>query len=327
MFVHAIYIIIAYLIDRIIGDPKKLLHPVVIIGKSISRLEKAIRFFTRNEKYCKLAGLLFPILIGGGSYIIVVLLLYGLNQFNHIFAVITEIWLISTTIATKGLADAGLEVFQHLKNQDIRAARKSLGMIVGRDTEKLGESEISRGAVETVAENIVDAIISPLFFALIGGAPLAMLYRAVNTLDSMVGYKNEKYRNLGWASARLDDLLNYLPARLTFGMMLLACSINRLDVLGAWKMMKRDAKLHPSPNSGYPEATIAGALQIQLGGTNYYFGKVSKRAKMGDPLRKIEADDILLTVRVMKTTSIICVVLFMLLSIIVELCMKYGIGA
>ncbi|PGL68814.1 adenosylcobinamide-phosphate synthase CbiB [Bacillus sp. AFS055030] len=322
MLVHAIYIVFAYLIDRIIGDPRILLHPVVIIGKFISRLEKAIRFFTVKEKYMKLAGLLFPILIAGGSYLIITLVLYGLDQLNHVYSVIVEIWLISTTIATKGLADAGLEVFRHLKNQDLRAARKSLGMIVGRDTENLEESEISRGAVETVAENIVDAIISPLCFALIGGAPLAMFYRAVNTLDSMVGYKNEKYQNLGWASARLDDLLNYLPARLTFGMMLLACLIKRLDVLGAWKMMKRDAKLHPSPNSGYPEATIAGALQIQLGGTNYYFGKVSERAKMGEPLRKIKADDILLTVIVMKTTSIICVVLFMLLSILVELGMK-----
>ncbi|MEH7119556.1 adenosylcobinamide-phosphate synthase CbiB [Neobacillus vireti] len=319
MFVHAIYIIFAYLIDRIIGDPRKLPHPVVMIGKSISLLEKAIRSIVVRERYLKLAGLLFPILIGGGTYLLVALLLYGLHQINHWLAVITEIWLISTTIATKGLADAGLEVFRHLKEQDLPAARKSLGMIVGRDTENLEESEISRGAVETVAENIVDAIISPLCFALIGGAPLAMMYRAVNTLDSMVGYKNEKYQNLGWASARLDDLLNYLPARLTVGMMLIACSIKRLDVKGAWKMMKRDARLHPSPNSGYPEATIAGALQIQLGGTNYYFGAVSRRAKMGEPFRSIEAADIFRTVTVMKTTSNICVILFIVISVVVEI--------
>ncbi|MEH7547378.1 adenosylcobinamide-phosphate synthase CbiB [Neobacillus vireti] len=322
MLVHAIYIVIAYLIDRIIGDPRSLPHPVVIIGKSISLLEKAIRSIIVKERYLKLAGLLFPLLIAGGSYLIVALLLYGLNQLNHVLAVIAEIWLISTTIATKGLADAGLEVFRHLKNQDIRAARKSLGMIVGRDTENLEESEISRGAVETVAENIVDAIISPLCFALIGGAPLAMLYRAVNTLDSMVGYRNEKYQNLGWASARLDDLLNYLPARLTVGMMLLASWIKRLDIEGAWKMMKRDARLHPSPNSGYPEATIAGALQIQLGGTNYYFGVPSERAKMGEPLRYIEANDIFRTVTIMKTTSTICVILFIVISIVVEIVLK-----
>ena len=319
MFVHAIYIIFAYLIDRIIGDPRKLPHPVVMIGKSISLLEKAIRSIVVKERYLKLAGLLFPILIGGGTYLLVALLLYGLNQVNHWLAVMAEIWLISTTIATKGLADAGLEVFRYLKKKDLPAARKSLGMIVGRDTENLEESEISRGAVETVAENIVDAIISPLCFALIGGAPLAMMYRAVNTLDSMVGYKNEKYQNLGWASARLDDLLNYLPARLTVGIMLIACSIKRLDVKGAWKMMKRDARLHPSPNSGYPEATIAGALHIQLGGTNYYFGVASRRAKMGEPFRSIEANDIFRTVAVMKATSNICVILFIVLSVVVEI--------
>ncbi|MCM3728470.1 adenosylcobinamide-phosphate synthase CbiB [Neobacillus cucumis] len=322
MLVHAIYIVFAYFIDRIIGDPRSLPHPVVIIGKSISLLEKAIRSIIVKERYLKLAGLLFPLLIAGGSYLIVSFLLYGLNQLNHVLAVLAEIWLISTTIATKGLADAGLEVFRHLKNQDVRAARKSLGMIVGRDTENLEESEISRGAVETVAENIVDAIISPLCFALIGGAPLAMLYRAVNTLDSMVGYKNDKYQNLGWASARLDDLLNYLPARLTVGMMLLASWVNRLDIAGAWKMMKRDARLHPSPNSGYPEATIAGALQIQLGGTNYYFGVPSERAKMGEPLRSIEANDIVRAVTIMKTTSTICVILFVVISIVVVMGLK-----
>lgn len=315
MLIHAIYIIIAYFIDRIIGDPRSLPHPVVLIGKSIKLLEKVVRSIIVKEKYLKLAGLLFPLIIAGGSYFIVTLMLYALNQWNHWLAVIVEIWLISTTIATKGLADAGMEVFHHLKNRDLIAARKSLGMIVGRDTENLEVSEISRGAVETVAENIVDAIISPLCFALIGGAPLAMLYRAVNTLDSMVGYKNEKYKNLGWASARLDDVLNYLPARFTVFLMLIACWIKRLDVRGAWNMLKRDARLHPSPNSGYPEAAIAGALQIQLGGSNYYFGVASHRAKMGEPIRVIEADDILRTVKVMTITSSSCVVLLMVISL------------
>lgn len=322
MLVHSIYILMAYYIDRIIGDPRALPHPVILIGKSISLLEKVIRKIVAKEKNLKLAGLLFPLLVAGGVYFIVTLLLYSLNHINHWLAVISEIWLISTTIATKGLGDAGMKVFRHLKSNDLRSARQSLGLIVGRDTENLGASEISRGAVETVAENIVDAIISPLCFALIGGAPLAMMYRAVNTLDSMIGYKNEKYQNLGWASARFDDLLNYIPARLTALMMLFACWIRRQDARNAREIIKRDAKLHPSPNSGYPEAAIAGALHIQLGGTNYYFDVPSHRAKMGEPVRQIEPDDILRTILVMKTTSMICVLLFFSITFLVEQCMK-----
>lgn len=318
MLTHSIYILIAYMIDRIIGDPHRLPHPVIWIGKSISLLEKVIRRIIVKETLLKYAGILFPVLIAGGAYFITSLLLFGLNSVNYWLAVMAEIWIISTTIATKGLGDAGMEVFRHLKNHDLSNARKSLGMIVGRDTENLDEGEIARGTVETVAENIVDAIITPFFFALIGGAPLAMMYRAVNTLDSMVGYKNEKYQNIGWASARLDDLLNYVPARLTALIMLFACWLKRLNVRNAGKMLKRDARLHPSPNSGYPEATIAGALTIQLGGTNFYFGVPSHRAKMGDPIRQIEPDDILHTIQVMKTSATICVVLFFIISLLLE---------
>lgn len=317
MLSHSIYIFTAYIIDRIVGDPRALPHPVVLMGKCISLLEKVIRKFVVKEKALKLAGLLFPILIAGGTYGIVALLLYTISLVNHWLAVIAEIWLISTTVATKGLGDAGMEVYQHLKNNDLSKARQSLGMIVGRDTEQLDEGEISRGAVETVAENIVDAIISPFCYALIGGAPLAMAYRAVNTLDSMIGYKNEKYQNLGWASARFDDLLNYVPARLTALFMLLACWVKRLDVRNAWAMIKRDAKRHPSPNSGIPEAATAGALDIQLGGTNFYNGVASHRAKMGEPSRLIESDDIIRTIEVMRTTSMICVLLFFTISLLV----------
>ncbi|WP_034672089.1 adenosylcobinamide-phosphate synthase CbiB [Ectobacillus panaciterrae] len=317
MLSHSIYIFTAYIIDRIVGDPRALPHPVVLMGKCISLLEKVIRKFVVKEKALKLAGLLFPILIAGGTYGIVALLLYTISLVNHWLAVIAEIWLISTTVATKGLGDAGMEVYRHLKNNDLSKARQSLGMIVGRDTEELDEGEISRGAVETVAENIVDAIISPFCYALIGGAPLAMAYRAVNTLDSMIGYKNEKYQNLGWASARFDDLLNYVPARLTALFMLLACWVKRLDVRNAWAMIKRDAKRHPSPNSGIPEAATAGALAIQLGGTNFYNGVASHRAKMGEPNRLIESDDIIRTIEVMRTTSMICVLLFFTISLLV----------
>ncbi|WP_211171045.1 adenosylcobinamide-phosphate synthase CbiB [Bacillus sp. DNRA2] len=305
MFIHAIYIFIAYLVDLVVGDPRFLPHPVVIIGKYISRLEKLIRKVFPKEEQLKRAGLLLPLLIVGGTYLVVALLIYGAGLIHDWLAVALEIWLISTTIAVKGLGKAGMEVYQHLKNNNLTEARKSLGMIVGRDTEQLDESEISRGTVETVAENIVDAIISPLFFAVIGGAPLAMAYRAVNTLDSMVGYKNEKYQNLGWASARLDDVANFIPARLTVVALLFVVWIKAFNVRNALKTILRDARKHPSPNSGFTEAGVAGALGIQLGGLNYYGGIASNRAKMGDPYRKIIADDIINTVRIMMLTAFV----------------------
>jgi adenosylcobinamide-phosphate synthase len=292
-------------------------HPVVIIGKAISLLEKLIRKVMKKEESLKAAGLLFPIIIVGGSYLVVALLLYGASLIHEWLAIALEIWLISTTIAVKGLGDAGLEVYRHLKEKNLAKARHSLGMIVGRDTDNLDESEIARGAVETVAENIVDAIISPMFFALIGGGPLAMAYRAVNTLDSMVGYKNEKYLNLGWASARLDDVANYIPARVTALLLFLACWVSRLNFKNAWKMLIRDAKLHPSPNSGIPEAMIAGSLGIQLGGTNYYNGVVSHRAIMGDPTRKIEVDDIIKTIQMMRLTPVIFILICTIISALI----------
>lgn len=180
-------------------------------------------------------------------------------------------------------------------------------MIVGRDTGHLDSPEIVRGTVETVAENIVDAIISPLFFALLGGAPLAMAYRAVNTLDSMVGYKNDKYRDLGWASARLDDVANYIPARMTALLLTLCAALLRLDWRRCWHTVRRDARLHPSPNSGYPESAVAGALGIRLGGENVYHGVTSFRAYMGDPLRTMEPEDIIVTSRMMMWSSAIFV--------------------
>lgn len=305
MFIHAIYIFIAYIVDLVVGDPRFLPHPVVIIGKYISRLEKIIRKVFQKEAQLKKAGMLLPLVIVGGTYLVVSLLIYGVGLIHDWLAIALEIWLISTTIAVKGLGEAGMEVYRHLKNNNLVEARRSLGMIVGRDTEHLDESEISRGTVETVAENIVDAIISPLFFAVIGGAPLAMAYRAINTLDSMVGYKNEKYSNLGWASARLDDVANFIPARLTVVALLFVVWIKAFNVRNALKTIIRDARKHPSPNSGFTEAGVAGALGIQLGGLNYYGGIASNRAKMGEPYRKIMADDIINTVRIMMLTAFV----------------------
>ncbi|GED14088.1 adenosylcobinamide-phosphate synthase CbiB [Aneurinibacillus migulanus] len=302
MLARICVLLAAYIIDRIIGDPRWLTHPVVYMGRVITWLEDKIRSRVQEERL-KRAGLLFPIVLVAGSFVVVWALLALLHQIHPWLAWGVEAWLISTTIATKGLAEAGMEIYRLLKQNKIEDARHALSMVVGRDTAFLNEKEISRGAVETVAENIVDAIISPLFYATIGGAPLAMAYRAANTLDSMVGYKNEKYRNLGWASARFDDVVNYIPARLSALLLVFVSWILRLNWRGCAIITLRDARRHPSPNSGFTEAGVAGALGIQLGGTNYYQGVPSDRAKMGDALRSIVPKDIKETVRMMHWVS------------------------
>jgi adenosylcobinamide-phosphate synthase len=305
----AVHLLCAYLLDRLIGDPRWLPHPVVCMGWVITRLEQAIRRRFTRAASLKWAGMLFPLLLVGGSYLVVWLLLKGLAMLHPWLAWAAEVWLISTTIATKGLAEAGMNIYAKLQAGDLSAARSELAMVVGRDTEQLEEPEIVRGAVETVAENIVDAILSPLFYAAIGGAPLAMAYRAANTLDSMVGYKNERYEHLGWASARFDDLANYIPARIGALLIVAASWLKRLHWRQAWLVIRRDARLHPSPNSGFSEAGVAGALGVQLGGLNYYKGVPSDRARLGDPNRPLQADDIPQTVSLMYLVSFLFVCL------------------
>lgn len=312
-------LIAAFLVDWIVGDPRWLPHPVVLIGKAIDIVEKGIRQIVSQEKTLKAAGVVLLIVIVAGSYLLVWSLLTFLASVVHpLVAWVIGVWLMSTTISTKGLADAGMEIYQHLKAGSLDLARRSLSMVVGRDTDRLDEKEVSRGAVETVAENMVDAIVSPLFYAAIGGAPLAMAYRAVNTLDSMVGYKNERYQHLGWASARFDDLANYIPARITGVLLVLVCWLMRWDAHACFQVIRRDAHLHPSPNSGITESGVAGALGIQLGGTNYYQGVASHRAKMGDPLRMIEAADIVKTVTLMKRVSLASLVCCLIILAIIH---------
>ncbi|AIQ16431.1 cobalamin biosynthesis protein [Paenibacillus sp. FSL H7-0357] len=303
----ALILLAAYVLDLIVGDPRSLPHPVVYMGKAISAIERLIRRFVSQPRSLKRAGILLPLLVAGGAWGLTALLVGLLSWVSPWLGWAAGAWLLSTTVAAKGLKEAGLAVYVELRKGDHPAARRALGMIVGRDTAGLDSPEIVRGTVETVAENIVDAIISPLFFALLGGAPLAMAYRAVNTLDSMVGYKNDKYRDLGWASARLDDVVNYIPARITALLLTLCAWLLRLDWRGCWRTVLRDARLHPSPNSGYPESAVAGALGIRLGGENVYHGITSFRAYMGDPLRAMEPEDIIVTSRLMLLSSAIFV--------------------
>jgi adenosylcobinamide-phosphate synthase len=233
--------------------------------------------------------LLFVLFFVFSIVLIFVLIGYKIHPF---FGIAVESIIISTTIAQKSLKEASLEVYQPLIRGDLVEARKKLSYIVGRDTDSLDEEEIARGTIETVAENTSDGVTAPLFWALLGGAPLAMIYRATNTSDSMVGHLNARYTEFGWASAKWDDVMNWIPSRLTGIIMLLGTRPEKMSYWQAWSILFRDAKKHPSPNSGWGEAAVAAILGIQLGGINYYKGVVSNRAKMGLPLQPIQAEHI-----------------------------------
>lgn len=275
------YILLALSIDLIIGDPRGIPHPVVLIGKLINQCETWVRRVTSKELGLRIGGVLLVITVCSSSYLITWGLIWLAGKIHSYLGIAVHLWLLSTTLAVKSLYQHAKAVALPLAQGDLPTARMKLSMIVGRDTESLNEREITRATVETVAENTVDGILAPLFYAFIGGAPLAMTYKAINTMDSMIGHKDQRYIFLGWAAARLDDLANYLPARLA-GLFYAMLSV---FTPGGFKTtvraMVEDAPKHPSPNSGIPEAAVAGALGVQLGGTNYYRGEVSHRALMG----------------------------------------------
>ncbi|NLI12679.1 adenosylcobinamide-phosphate synthase CbiB [Pelotomaculum propionicicum] len=300
---YSIYVLAAYLIDLAVGDPRWLPHPVVLIGKTIEKLECLTRRFAKSPFSLQAAGVLTAALIAGGSWLTTFLLVSWCFKLNFWAGSFLSVWLISTTIAAKGLAGAAGEIFALLKAGDLPAARAKVGMIVGRDTGEMDMGSVTRATVETVAENIVDGIVSPVFYAFIGGAPLAMAYRAVNTLDSMLGYKNERYINFGMASARLDDLANYIPARITGILLVTAAFLLRMNPQRALAAILRDAPAHPSPNSGIPESAVAGALGIRLGGLNYYGGRASFRPYMGEDRFSLEPAHIVHTVKLMYLAS------------------------
>lgn len=298
--------VVAFLLDALIGDPRSKFHPVVLIGKLISLLEKFLRRDTDKplQKVIKGGVLVYTVVIVSW------LVGFGIETLaSEIPSLAAQIFIqalvLSFMIAPRTLADAGREIYWLLESDNLPRARERVGWIVGRDTQNLNEAEITRATVETVAENTVDGVISPLFFFALGGLPLAIFYRAVNTMDSMLGYKNEKYFYFGQIAARLDDVANWIPARLTAILFIGAAVILRLDYKNAFAMMKRDASKHPSPNGGYAEATVAGALNIRLGGMNYYFGQPHFRAYMGEPNESLEAAHILGAIRMMYTATIL----------------------
>jgi adenosylcobinamide-phosphate synthase len=284
---HTAVILAAVLLDLLLGDPRWLPHPVVLIGKLITVLEKGLRRRIRNER---LAGVLLLIVTVGTTFGVALAVVKGAYAVNPYLGFTAAAVLAYTALAARSLHRESRLVADALARGDMVEARRYLSYIVGRDTAALDEPEVWRATVETVAENTSDGVIAPLFFLLLGGPALALAYKAVNTLDSMVGYKNERYLRVGWASARCDDLANWLPARLTGLLMVLVAPLIGLSGLQAWRIIRRDGRNHSSPNSGVPEAAAAGALGVQLGGTNYYFGQPVAKPTIGDALQPLSPE-------------------------------------
>ena len=291
------YILItAVLLDLLLGDPRWLPHPVVGIGRMITALEKLLRLLVRSERF---GGVLLLISVVGSTAALSLLLLKGAYAIHPFIGLAVSAWLSYTCLAARSLHHESKLVADRLAAGDLQGARDFLSRIVGRDTEGLEEPEIWRALVETVAENTSDGVIAPLFFLMLGGPALGLAYKAVNTLDSMVGYKNERYLRFGWASARFDDLANWLPARLTGILMVAVAPLVGLSGKNSFRVMLRDGGNHSSPNSGIPEAATAGALGVRLGGTNRYFGAPVEKPTIGDPLRDLSIDSYRGAIRLM----------------------------
>ena len=321
-------LIAAFCFDLLIGDPRSLPHPVKIIGRGISVMENAVRRFAGTGSSLKAGGVILALSIVLASFfatfavnhLIVILMKSG--RLLAIIGILAMVILTATTIAVRDLLDSAKSVIIAIKAGSEREARQNLGMIVGRDTACLNEKGMLKATIETLAENLSDGIVAPLFYFAIGGLPLAMAYKAVNTLDSMVGYKNDRYINLGWASARLDDIANYLPARMAGGLIVLAVGIYRLfsgtasSLARAGKtfaIMIRDGRNHSSPNSGIPEAAMAGGLGVMLGGPSTYGGILVEKPYIGDEINT----DYLAAAE--QTLDIILIASFLCLSLLVPI--------
>ncbi|MDR4497011.1 MAG: adenosylcobinamide-phosphate synthase CbiB [Candidatus Scalindua sp.] len=324
MYEHlAIQIGVAFLLDLLIGDPVWIPHPVRIMGKGIIFLEMVLRkviasgrpsgmlssYRVRRDTYKeRLAGIILTGTIVLGTYFITYEIMHAVTYLGKMCVWAAGAILIYFSLSARDLIKEAKGVFRALESGNIIQARENLSRIVGRDTHDLDEEQIIKGCVETVAENSVDGIIAPLFYAVIGGPPLVMAYKAINTLDSMVGYKNTEFLHLGWASAKLDDMANYVPARIAAILLPVSSSLCGMGFSPSIRMVIRDGQKHPSPNSGIPEAAVAGALGIRLGGPSTYKGVVSDKQFIGDAWKKVIPDNIKHSIKIVFVASVLSVV-------------------
>ena len=306
---------IAYVLDLIFGDPQNIIHPVQVIGKMINIGEKSLlrKKHESDRKYKFFAGMILNIAVISLTYGITYLI--RRTSENSIILTVAEIYLMYTIFSINSLAREGNRVYNILKEGNIERARKDLSYLVSRDTETMDEKMIIRSTMETISENTVDGIVAPMMYMFLGGLPLSMTYKAINTLDSMVGYKNEKYMDFGKFSAKLDDVANFIPARITGILIVIASMILGYDYKNSLKIFIRDRKNHSSPNSGHAEAGVAGALGVQFGGKVSYFGKEVDKPVIGDKTKDFELEDIKKNIKIMYATSFLSLVLFSVISL------------
>ena len=312
-------LILGFCLDLIVGDPHWMPHPIVFIGKLIDVTEKGMRRLfpktVRGENFAGAAVWLIVVTVSAGIPLLVLHLAYGANCW---LGLLLETILCAQILATKSLRTESMKVYQALQTGDLSKARYAVSMIVGRDTQYLDEAGVTRAAVETVAENTSDGIIAPMLFLAIGGAPLGFFYKAVNTMDSMLGYVEMPYKNVGLVPAKMDDVFNYIPARISAFLMLAAGGLLGMDVKNGWKIFKRDRYNHASPNSAQTESVCAGLLGLRLAGDAWYHGVLHKKKFIGDPIRQIVPEDIPLACRLLYVTAflgllVFCAVKFLIL--------------
>ena len=304
-------LILGFCLDLIVGDPHWMPHPIVFIGKLIDLTEKAMRKLfpktVRGENAAGAAIWLIVVTVSAGIPLLILWLSYGASRW---LGLLLETIMCAQILATKSLKMESMKVYDALKTGDLEKARYAVSMIVGRDTQRLDEAGVARAAVETVAENTSDGIIAPMLFLAIGGAPLGFFYKAVNTMDSMLGYVEQPYKNVGLVPAKMDDLFNYIPARLSALLMLGAGTLLGMDGKNGWKIFRRDRYHHASPNSAQTESVCAGLLGLRLAGDAWYHGVLHKKKFIGDACREIEPEDIPRACRLLYATAIISLAVF-----------------
>lgn len=316
-------IVAGFILDLIFGDPHWLPHPICLIGNLIGFLEKNLRrLLAPGKTALLLGGALMIVIVLTLSYAVPYAVLMLAEQVSPWLKFALETIMFYQIFATKCLRDESMKVYTALHNNDLADARVKLSWIVGRDTKELTAEEVTKGAVETVAENTADGIIAPMLYMFIGGAPLAFLYKGINTMDSMVGYKNDKFLYFGRCAAKLDDLANLIPARITGLVMILASYFLNLNAKGAWKIFWRDRYNHLSPNSAMTESVTAGALNIQLGGDHFYFGKLVHKDTIGDNIRQVVPEDIVAANNLLYMTAVISLLLFSLVYLVNSLILR-----
>ena len=293
-----------FVLDALFGDPAWLPHPVVYMGKAISKLEKFLRpRLPKTPQGELLGGAIVAFCLPVGTFLLTGLVCWGAARLHPLLGLAVQMFWCGQALAARGLVQESTNVYKELKKPDLPGARKAVSRIVGRDTAELTAEGVTKAAVETVAENASDGVIAPLLYMLIGGAPLALTYKAINTMDSMLGYKNEKYLYFGRVPAKLDDVANYIPSRLAGLLWVAAAAFTHNDAKGAWKIWRRDRRRHASPNSAQTESACAGALGVQLAGPAYYFGQYYPKLTIGDALRPVEPEDILRANQMMYVAS------------------------